>query len=204
MKSTIALLTAALLAGCATAPVKTPHPMAGVMVVLKGGHGSGVHIGNGIVLTSAHVVGSETAVTLKGPSGAWQQAHVIWKSDKYDVAALRPDVPRKLGVAPLNCTIPAVGEYAIAYGSPINDEFLYLPGYVVGKPVKVGNLESVSRAAIPVTSGNSGGPVFDSKGRVIGIVAAVQVATLFNQYPSQTGIAYFVPGNVICGLLGRG
>ena len=94
MKRAIALLTAALLAGCATAPVKTPHPMSGVMVVLQKGHGSGVYIGNGIVLTSAHVVKDATTLSLKGPAGAWQQAHVLWKSDKYDVAALRPDAPR--------------------------------------------------------------------------------------------------------------
>lgn len=202
MRSLLAALSLSLLTACASNPMRTPHPESGVMVMVGDGHGSGVYIGGGIVLTSAHVVQDEAEVTLKSASGGWQRAAIIWKSTKYDIAALRPANPKLYTKAPLSCAEPVVGEYAVAYGSPIKDEFLYQPGFVAGKPVRLGELESVARAAMPVTSGNSGGPVFGADGSVIGIVAAVQVASIFNS-TSQTGIAYFVPGNVICALLGR-
>ena len=199
-----ALLLAALLTGCATAPIGAPHPNSGVKVMVGNGHGSGVYIGKGIVLTSAHVVQDKAEVTLKSASGGWQQGTVLWKSDKYDVAAIQPFNPKVYDIAPLSCRVPLAGEYAVAYGSPLINEFLYLPGTVAGKPTRMGDIETVSPAAIPLTSGSSGGPVFNAQGHLIGIVAAVQVTTLFEKYPSQTGISYFVPGNVICGLLGRG
>ena len=198
-----AALVILLLTGCATAPIGAPHPNSGVKVMVGNGHGSGVYIGKGIVLTSAHVVQDKAEVTLKSASGGWQQGTVLWKSDKYDVAAIQPFNGLVYDVAPLSCREPQAGEYAVAYGSPLINEFLYLHGTVAGKPVRMGELESVSPAAIPLTSGNSGGPVFNAQGHLIGIVAATQITTLFGQYPSQTGISYFVPGNVICGLLGR-
>jgi len=198
-----ALLIAALLAGCATAPLSAPHPNSGVMVIVGGGHGSGVYIGKGLVLTSAHVVQDAAEVTLKSASGGWQQGVILWKSTKYDVAAIRPFNGGAYDIAPLSCREPKAGEYAVAYGSPLTNEFLYLPGTVAGKPIRMGTLESVSPAAIPLTNGNSGGPVFNARGYVIGIVAATQITTLFEKFPSQTGISYFVPGSVICGLLGR-
>lgn len=198
-----AALLALLLTGCATTPVSAPHPNSGVKIIVGNGHGSGVYIGKGIVLTSAHVVQDKAEVTLKSAKGGWQQGAVLWKSTKYDVAAIQPFNPLVYDIAPLSCAEPKAGEYAVAYGSPLLDEFLYLQGSVAGKPVRMGELESVSPAAIPLTSGNSGGPVFNAQGHLIGIVAATQITTLFEKYPSQTGISYFVPGNVICGLLGR-
>ncbi len=203
MKPLLAALSLSLLAACASNPMRTPHPESGLFVQVGDGHGSGVYIGHGIVLTSAHVVGDVAEVTLRNAAGNWQQGVVLWKSTKYDVAAVRPANARAYKPAPLSCKAPKAGEYAVAYGSPLINEFLYLPGTVAGSPVRMGDIETVSPAAIPLTSGSSGGPVFNAQGHLIGIVAAVQVTTLFEKYPSQTGISYFVPGNVICGLLGR-
>lgn len=203
MKRLIVIAAVALLAGCASTPLRTPHPKSGAIVMVGGGHGSGVYIGSGILLTSAHVVGDEKTVMLKSPDGYVQPATVAWVSEKYDIAAIQPVNPERFKAAPVDCRVPSVGAYAVAYGSPLHDEFLYLPGVIAGLPVKLGAFESVSRATIPVTSGNSGGAVFGDDGDVIGIVAAIAVSDLGGT-PSQTGLAYFVPGNVICGLLGRG
>lgn len=81
-----------------------------VKVVTAQGLGAGVHIGNGYVITAAHVVaGVKTGadVTLKTRPGEEIDAEVLWSNEDYDVALLWSGLPKQLPKSDLSCSVPA-------------------------------------------------------------------------------------------------
>ena len=209
----ILAISAALLAGCATPSTIAPHLTSLVRVNTAGGHGSGVYIGNDIVITAAHVVKGETTVNLLSESRYVQSGAVLWASAEYDIAAIKVSNGGQYRAASLICSVPRVGESITAAGSPLDEDFLYIPGTVAGTERRTGPWASVVPASLPITSGNSGGPVFDSYDNVVGIVVGgmtsmlartVNPTTLADFDRSQTGISYVVPASTVCRLLGRG
>jgi len=77
-------------------PHRTGRAASVVMVSDANGHGSGVYIGNGLVLTAAHVVGDSKTVTLHSDRDL--PGEVLWSNKKYDLALVRfsvtvPDMP---------------------------------------------------------------------------------------------------------------
>lgn len=214
MRTLIAIAAAALLAGCAvnvdtttTSAIKTTASSVVRVDLMDGGHGSGVYVGNGLVLTAGHVGRGQTVVTLKLDNGTAQAADVTWVNDTYDVAALRPVRPQDMRASRLSCRAPAVGEVITAAGSPGQEDNLHIPGAIVGAERKSGPWGSVVVASLNMTGGISGGGVFDKYGEVVGIVVGGQLGVVGEKdgkYDlSQTGLSYVVPGDAICGLLGR-
>jgi S1-C subfamily serine protease len=67
-----------------------------VKVSVAEGHGSGVNIGNGYIVTAAHVPGEAATVKIKTSGGKEFDADVLWVNHVYDVALLRAD-PKALG-----------------------------------------------------------------------------------------------------------
>lgn len=192
----------------ASVPQIAFDPMATVVKVAKpdGGHGSGVHIGGGIVITAAHVT-KKGVDTVSFESGFSQKATPLWQNADYDVAAIKiKNIPQRSAV--LDCTAHDVGENITAMGNPGNLEFVALRGYIVGKArPALPEWKEVIPADISAAGGISGGPVFDDTGAVVGIVVGGMLAPLAKNGEvydmSQTGLAYVVPGSTICMLLGR-
>ena len=203
MKRAIALITAALLAGCATTPstiLLQPTPV--VKVVVGDGHGSGAYIGNGIVITAAHVVLDVKTVQLISERNLVQTGTVLWANTDYDIAAIKVSNASQYLAAHLVCRSPKVGEALTAAGSPMDQDFLYIPGTVAGAARDIGKIKNVVIAALPITFGNSGGPVFDDYGDMVGVVSALMASSIGGT-PSQTGISYVVPADTVCMLMGR-
>lgn len=132
--SLVVIVFAVALSACAERSVEPPHDdIRAVVEVIDGkGHGSGVHIGNGYVVTAAHVVGDNKSMTLKSPDGGTQEAEVLWRNKTYDVALMRAADPDKLGTAHLACRTPKAGELISAKGNPLNIEFVTVWGRVAG------------------------------------------------------------------------
>lgn len=182
------------------APPK-PHPSSVVKVILANGHGSGVSIGGGYVLTAGHVA-VDGVVSLKNSLGVEQPAEVLWYNRDYDVSVIMASKPEILGNSPLSCRIPNVGEEVIATGSPLDTEFTSYWGHVNSGVIKTGMWKEAVSLDMTIVPGISGGPLFDKHGNVVGI--AVGVATFpFGLSPSLTGIGFAVPGSTICKLLAR-
>ena len=148
------------------------------------GHGSGFVVGDGnMLLTNAHVVKNAKTVTLVTKEGINFDGKVAKVSKERDVALITIDALR-LPALHINDTIPAPGSRALAVGSPLMEELnsSVTEGVVHGIREMRGYSWIQSDAAI--NSGNSGGPLIDNKGSVIGI------ATL--SYGGE-GLNLFVP-----------
>lgn len=79
------------------------------------GHGSGVHIGDGYVLTAGHVADGAKTIQLKTAGGKFQPAEVLWLNKEYDIALLRTD-GAGIGAATLSCRYAHTGEDIRAIG----------------------------------------------------------------------------------------
>lgn len=172
---------------------------AAVKVIMERGHGSGVHIGDGFVLTAAHVAGGAATLKLKSKDGQIRQADVLWTNKAYDIALLRTS-PAGLPAASLDCQRAGVGTSIEAIGNPLSVEFVSAYGKIAGAPRESGPWKSVYVTDMTTVMGQSGGGVF-SGGRVVGIT--VGVMSVPGLLPSLIGYGFVVPSSDVCALLGR-
>ena len=206
-KFAIFLVAATTLAGVGlavagiTANHATPLPEPTLKVIVLDGHGSGVHVGNGFAFTAAHVVGDQTTTKVKTSDGAIDDATVLWVNKERDVALIKLAHIRP-AAANLSCRTPTPGEAVEARGNPNDLEFVSTYGRVGGKPLGYAHWLNVVPLSMSVVVGQSGGPLFDANGSVVGLNVASMVAQV-QIFPSFVGIGYAVPGTTLCELLAK-
>lgn len=174
-------------------------PGSTVKIVMEQGHGSGVHIGNGYVITAAHVVGDK-APTIKLDDGSEQDAEVMWTNKAHDIALLR--TASTMSASSLDCRVAANGEHVTAEGNPTVLEFVSSAGRIAGAERTFGPWVRVLPVDMTIVMGMSGGPVFAADGRVVGISVGVLVAPV-GFAASLTGFGAVVPSAAVCELLAR-
>jgi serine protease Do len=148
------------------------------------GYGAGiVWDDRGTILSNAHVVRGRGA-TIEWEDGRTERADLVGRDDARDLAALRVADPRGLIAAPVRASHTVVpGELAIAVGNPHG-----LQGLVTAGLVQRCNARWVV-ADVRLAPGNSGGPLADAWGRVIGINAMV-ARGLALAVPSDAALAF--------------
>ncbi len=172
-----------------------------------GGEGSGFVVDDrGHVITNNHVVQGATRVTLRLLDGTTLSATVVTTDAANDLAVLRADVPAgKLTPARLgDSDTVQPGETAIAMGSPFGFEHSITAGIVSAVDREFG--ASRRRAAIAgliqtdaaVNPGNSGGPLFNTRGEVVGVNS--MGASPVN---GSVGVSFAVPINAAKRLLAQ-
>src|SRR5579859_2916989 len=157
------------------------------------GAGSGVVITpDGYVLTNNHVVDNANEVKVNLIDGSTYAAQIVGKDAATDLAVVRVDAPH-LPMAQLgNSDTLRVGQLAIAIGNPLGFQSTVSTGVVsaLGRSLRSQSgrlIENVIQTDVPLNPGNSGGPLVDSRGRVIGINSAMI-------YMAQ-GISFAIPVN---------
>jgi S1-C subfamily serine protease len=175
-----------------------------VKILTAEGHGSGVHIvgGNGYIVTAAHVVGNAKTVKVKAKHGGESEAEVLWVNNAHDIALLRAKDLTGVAVSQIECGVPAIGQHIEAIGAPGPLEFIHAYGRVSSEVQSNTHWASYFIAAMVVGPGMSGGPVFDARGKVVGIVVGVAVVQL-GWTPSALSLAYVVPSSTVCALTMR-
>jgi putative serine protease PepD len=161
---------------------------------------------NGHIVTAAHVVDGASSVKVTFSDGTSRTATVVGKDDATDVAVLKID-PSGLTLHPLALGRSAgltVGDALVAIGSPFGYPESVSTGIVSGldRTIQAPNGFTVAHAIqtdAALNPGNSGGPILDSSGRVIGI--ADQIATNGSSQQSS-GVGFAVPIDLVAGELG--
>ena len=163
--------------------------------------GSGFMIdGQGRILTNFHVVdgASKTTVTLQNEKT--YDAKIVGSDPSNDVAVLQINAPAgELHPLPLGDSSKlAVGKPVVAIGNPLGYSGSESTGIIsgLGRDIPAPNgftIPGAIQTDAPITNGNSGGPLIDSNGRVIGINS--QVAANQNGTGQAEGIGFAVPIN---------
>ena len=158
------------------------------------GQGSGFIISaDGLVLTNAHVVREAKEVTVKLSDRREFRARVLGTDPATDVAVLKLDA-RDLPVVALgNDRDLQVGDRVLAIGSPYGFEQTATQGIVSakGRSLPGDSYVPFIQTDAAVNPGNSGGPLFDAGGRVIGINAQI-----YSQSGGFQGLAFAIPISV--------
>jgi serine protease Do len=156
----------------------------------EGGSGSGVIVqSDGVILTNAHVVGMSRTVRVGLADGRRVDGRVLGRDPSLDVAVVRIDVPN-VPVAPIGDSDRLeVGQTAIAIGNPLGLERTVTTGVIsaINRSPRGIALDGLIQTDAAISPGNSGGPLLDSRGRVIGINTAVLRA------PGAQGLGFAVP-----------
>lgn len=181
-----------------------PPTMDAVVVIMRpNGRGTGFSIGNGLIVTAAHVVDGARTVSIKDTDGNTRMAHVDIVDKATDLAIL--STSHRIPAAELDCRLAKVGDAIESIGTPLGLEFITATGRIAGAARKVGGT-NVLVTDIVTVMGQSGGPVF-SGGRVVGVTHAVMIAPLPMEgrlVPSIVGFGYIIPSSDVCALLMRG
>lgn len=173
-----------------------------VKLLLAGGHGSGVHVGNGYIITAAHVA-AHGEITVKLDDGTEMPSTTLWINEAYDIALLRVDNFAGVASSRLVCRVPEVNETVIARGNPLAMEWISTRGWIAGKTLTVrGAWQSVVPMSLPLAGGMSGGGLFDENGDLVGILVGAPLQQI-GYGASMVGISYAVDGRSICNLLAR-
>jgi len=152
---------------------------------------------DGYVVTNHHVVESATAVTVTMHDGAEYDAKVIGSDSTNDVALLKIEEDVSLQAVTVGSSDALnVGDQVVAIGNPLGELTSTLTvGYVSAKERDVttdGTTINMIQTDAAINSGNSGGPLFNSKGEVVGITTA-KYSGSSSSGASIEGIGFAIP-----------
>lgn len=170
-------------------PQDAPEPVAAVAAQLlpsvvqierPGAEGSGFSYADRRILTAAHVVAGARQVTVRTSDGTEMTGRVLGGDPVADIAVVEVDGE----VPPADLALgdpPEVGQLAVAIGSPLGFSQSVTSGVVsaVDRELQIGGttLDGLIQTDAPINQGNSGGPLADRQGRVIGVNVAIATAS---------------------------
>ena len=149
----------------------------------------------GIIITNNHVIADSNEVTVIFTDGIKLKARVLGKDTKVDVAVLKvsPDHPLK-AVKFGDSDLMRVGDWVIAVGNPFGLGGSVTAGIVSARhrDIDSGPYDNYIQTDAAINKGNSGGPLFNMDGEVIGINTAILSPT-----GGSIGIGFATPSNTV-------
>ena len=158
------------------------------------GLGSGFIVSrDGIVLTNAHVVDGASDVTVKLSDRREFKAKVMGVDKQTDIAVLRIDANNLPTVKLGNSDSVRVGQWVLAIGSPYGFENTVTAGIIsaTSRALPDGTYVPFLQTDAAVNPGNSGGPLFNMNGEVIGINSQI-----YSQTGGYQGLSFAIPIDV--------
>ncbi len=148
---------------------------------------------SGIVVTNNHVIGEANDITVLLQDGTRLKAEVIGKDSKVDLAVLRVKADKPLPAVPFGDSETArPGDWVLAIGNPFGLGGSVTAGIVSarGRNIESGPYDNYLQTDASINKGNSGGPLFNMAGEVIGINTAILSPT-----GGSVGIGFAVPAS---------
>ena len=141
------------------------------------GAGTGFIIdADGSILTNNHVIEGAARILVKLSDGRSLRARVLGADPDTDIAVIKVDGQARLPVAPIgDSSALRMGEWVCAIGNPLGYEHTVTVGVIshLGRKLFDASLDNYIQTDAAINLGNSGGPLINARGEVIGINAAV-------------------------------
>jgi serine protease Do len=150
---------------------------------------------SGIVVTNNHVVKDAKDVSVTLSDGVTYPAKVLGTDPKTDLAVVKISAGHPLPYVELGSSASVMpGEWVIAMGNPFGLGGTVTAGIVsaLGRDIGDGPYDRFIQIDAPINEGNSGGPLFDQQGQVIGINTAILTPT-----GGSVGIGFAIPSDMV-------
>lgn len=158
------------------------------------GLGSGVIVSpDGLILTNAHVVAHASEVIVKLTDRREFRAQILGRDPRTDIAVLKIEAGQLPTVTVGNPDDLKVGEWVLAIGSPFGFDNSVSVGVVSakGRSLPDGNAVPFIQTDAAVNPGNSGGPLFNARGEVVGINSQI-----YSRTGGYQGLSFAIPIDV--------
>lgn len=151
------------------------------------------------ILTNYHVINGVSDITVFFSDGKSYDATLVGGEEENDIAVLKIDQGNLRPVVLGDSDAINVGEDVYAIGNPLGElTFTFTGGYVSAKDRSVtmsdGTVMNMIQTDTAINSGNSGGPLFDKYGQVVGIVSA-KLSSSSSSKASVEGLGFAIPIN---------
>ena len=177
-----------------------PHPKGGGDGPVMTGAGSGFIISpDGYVVTNNHVVKGSEDIKVILSDGTRLEAKVVGKDKTSDLALLKVDSKKPLAFVEFGDSDKIrVGDWVVAVGNPFGLGGTVTAGIVSarGRDIQSGPYDDYLQVDAPINRGNSGGPLFDDTGKVIGVNTAI-----FSPTGGSVGIGFAIPSDLVAGVV---
>ncbi|MFL5925583.1 MAG: S1C family serine protease [Gaiellaceae bacterium] len=199
-------LTVAQIAKKAASVVEIDTTQSNSNSPFPGAQGSSSALGTGFVydskgniVTNEHVVDSATFVTVRLPDGTSYKGNVVGSDPSSDLAVVHVNAPASK-LAPLtlaDSSNVAVGDGVVAIGNPFGLDGTVTTGIVsaLNREINAPDntpIEGAIQTDAAINHGNSGGPLFDLQGEVIGVTSQIQ-----SDSGGNDGVGFAIPSNTV-------
>ncbi len=157
------------------------------------GQGSGFLIdASGYIVTNNHVAGGADEITVTLQDGRKFKAELVGNDAKTDLALIKVDAGNLPYVAFGDSDQARVGDWVVAIGNPFGLGGTATAGIISarGRDINSGPYDDYLQLDAPINFGNSGGPVFNVRGEVVGVNTAI-----FSPNGGNIGIGFAIPAN---------
>ena len=164
--------------------------------VVSNGSGAIIDATQGIVVTNNHVVEGGTKFTVDLTDGRIFDAELVGADKATDLAVLKFEAPGLSQIEVVDSDSLRTGDLAFAVGYPLGLDQTLTMGVIsgLGRSGLGDRIEDYIQTDAAVNSGNSGGPLLDSRGRLIGINTAILSGGMGG---GNDGIAFAVPSRIL-------
>ena len=149
---------------------------------------------SGYIVTNNHVIGNADEIEVIFQDGTKLEAELVGNDRKVDLAVLKVESNKKLEFVKWgDSSISKVGDWVLAIGNPFGLGGTVTAGIISAKSrdIKMGQYDSFIQTDASINRGNSGGPMFNIKGEVIGINSAI-----FSPSGGSVGIGFAIPAEI--------
>ena len=155
----------------------------------------------GLVVTNNHVIQGADEISVVLQNNEILKAEVVGRDLKTDIAVLRVKAEKDLPYVKLgNSEKIRVGDWVVAIGNPFGLGGTVTAGIVSarGRNINSGPYDDFIQTDASINRGNSGGPLFNMEGEVIGINTAI-----FSPSGGSIGIGFSIPSGIASGVIGQ-
>jgi serine protease Do len=148
---------------------------------------------DGYILTNNHIVEKAEKVTVNTVQGKEYEAKVIGTDSKTDIALIKIEAKETPFAELGDSAQMKVGEWVLAIGNPYGLDHTVTAGIVSakGRQIDTGSYQDFIQTDAAINRGNSGGPLINMKGEVVGITS-----NIFTPTGGNIGIGFAIPSNI--------